>query len=260
MSGAHDTTTVVTVSGAGATVAIDVSPDSPELAEAVRRAWSRAATTESAIARVSAALTVDPTRADVTGTDLHHVMERLTQRVTMAILTAEIGRLLLLHAAALADPVSGRSVVFVAPSRTGKTAVAHTLGDQFAYLTDETVAIDDGLRILPYPKPLSVRISPEKRRELSADELGLRGVPADPTVARLVVLRRSDEHEGQPVATELDDFDAIVALVGETSSLAKLDRPLHRLADLITRTGPVVEFRYREAESLRPLVAGLVAP
>ena len=83
--------------------------------------------------------------------------------------------------------------MFVAPSGTGKTTLACLLGRSFGYLTDETVGIDPPSgRILPYPKPLSVRISPEKRRELSADELGLRAVPADPTVARLVVLLRLD--------------------------------------------------------------------
>lgn len=250
----------VTVLGAGTAVAIDVLDDDGSLAAEVRRAWSRAITDERPVARVSVARTADWKVADVAHEDPHVLLERLSQRVTREVLGAGVGRLLMFHASGLADLDTGRSAVFVAPSRTGKTTLARELGDRFGYLTDESLAIGEGVEIWPYPKPLSVRFSPDKRRELSADELGLGPTPRVASVARLVLLDRDPALGEVATAEELDDFDAIVELVSQTSSLAKLERPLHRLQKLIGDTGPVVKLHYSSAESVYPIVRELVSP
>lgn len=52
-------------------------------------------------------------------------------------------------------------------------------------------------------------------------------------------------------------LDAIAALIPETSALNRLPRPLHAVADLLERTGPLVRLTYREASDLVPLVSAL---
>ena len=51
---------------------------------------------------------------------------------------------------------------------------------------------------------------------------------------------------------------ALAALAPQTSYLARLDKPLHRLAETLEATGGLRVVRYREAERLRPLVDELV--
>src|SRR5690606_4129913 len=63
-------------------------------------------------------------------------LTRLTHAVTGAVIRARSGELLLLHAAALADPVSGAALVAVAPGGTGKSTLCARLGRGRRYLTD----------------------------------------------------------------------------------------------------------------------------
>ena len=258
----------VTVGGLGATVAIDVVGDrAAELAGALRGAWARALTDDDPGQTITAELLTagdgasSPSRfADhLARHDLDTLMERITQRVTLALIEQRAGELLMFHASALSDPATGRAVVLVAESHTGKTTLTSRLGAEFGYLTDETVAVDADGSILPYPKPLSLRTpGTAERREVGADDLDLVPTPTAASVARIVWLERSDDHVGPPEAHELDLFDAIVRLVPQTSSLAALDRGLHRLCALIEATGPVLEIRYAEAETLRPLFRELM--
>lgn len=191
----------------------------------------------------------------ITDSDLQRLLGRVSQAVTLALIQAQAGNHLMFHAGAVSHLVSGRSLVFVAESRTGKTTLAQVLGKSYGYLTDETAAIDQDLRILAYAKPLSVRTAgTSERRELSPNELGLLPPHASPTLGRIVYLRRRDDHVGPPKLTELGLFDAIERLVPQTSSLGRMDRGLHRLADAIERTGPVLQIDYAEAETLVPLV------
>jgi len=54
----------------------------------------------------------------------------------------------MLHAGGLCNPETGASVVYVAPSRTGKTTLTLSLSGRFGYLSDETIALDEQLHIL----------------------------------------------------------------------------------------------------------------
>jgi hypothetical protein len=190
--------------------------------------------------------------------DLATVLSSATQLITHALLAAQIGRLLLFHAGAVSHPVTGRSLVFVAEGGTGKTTLARTLGRHYGYLTDESVGIDAAHRILPYPKPLSLR-SPTiwPKLETSPDAMGLLEAHLEPRVAKVVLLAREHGLES-PVVTELGLLDAIAAWAPQTSSLYRLPQGLHRCADLIEATGGALEVRYAEAEDLLPLAADLI--
>jgi hypothetical protein len=174
-----------------------------------------------------------------------------TQRVTRALIAAQAGRLLMVHAGAVSHPVTGASLVYVAPGGTGKTTLSRRLGQSFGYLTDETVGMDADGRILPYPKPLSVRreSQPGVKDELSPDALGLLAAPPTPVASRVVLLARDADATTAEVE-EVPFMDAVFALTEQSSSLSALPRPLHRMAELVDRAGPVLRLRYAEAADL----------
>ncbi|GAA2168163.1 hypothetical protein [Humibacillus xanthopallidus] len=183
-------------------------------------------------------------------------LQRLSQDVTHCLITAQAGRLLMFHAAAVSHPQTGASMVFVAPSGTGKTTLTRLLGRTHGYLTDETVGIEPATgRIHPYPKPLSVAYGENGRKfETSPDDLGLVAAHPVPAVARIVLLRREYGAPAPASVEELDVLDAVAALIPETSALNRLPRPLQSVAELLTRTGPLVRLSYHEAGELVPLV------
>ena len=179
----------------------------------------------------------------------------LTQQVTRAVIEAQAGRVLLLHAGALADPRTGASIVYVAPGGTGKTTLSRVLGPELAYLTDETVAITAAGAILPYAKPLSIRRDPHDgvKDETGPTALGLRLPDVTPWVAGVVILRRDQDARGVSVE-QVDVLDALVKLAPESSSLARLPRALHRIAHLLESTGGLQLLCYDEALTLRSTV------
>ena len=165
----------------------------------------------------------------------------------------------MMHAGAVSHPDTGASLVFVAPSGTGKTTLDRLLGRSYGFLTDETVGIDAAGRIHPYPKPLSlVPADGGAKRETSPDDLGLHYAHPSPTVARIILLNRPAGFSGAPRTEELGTLDAISALVPETSALNRLPSPLHTVAALLDRTGPVLRYSYGEAEDLAPIAAELI--
>jgi hypothetical protein len=179
-------------------------------------------------------------------------MTSLTQVITHKLIDRRRGELLMLHAGAVCNPRTGVSFAYAAPGGTGKTTLSRLLGAEYGYLTDETVGIEPrSWRIHPYPKPLSLR-TPQgglPKRECSPDDLGLRLPHPDPQLATLAILRRSSGHEAATV-TRLDLFDAITMLVPETSSLSRLRRPLHLLADLEESIDGIWLIEYAEAEQV----------
>lgn len=193
-------------------------------------------------------------------------LQLLSQDVTHHLIAAQSGRLLMFHAGAVSDPATGATLVYVAPSGTGKTTLSRLLGRTHSYLTDETVGIDPASgRIFPYPKPLSVVHGGRWRKvETSPDDLGLLPATSEPRVARIVVLNREAHSrlvgaEERPVLVEeLGTLDAIAALVPETSALNRLPRPLHAVASLLEHTGPLLRLTYREAADLGPVAAKLI--
>lgn len=260
------------INGIGAVVAIQTfGPRAIGLHEVVTGTWSRClvppdgSVVDAGTLRFYLGNPGDPvpnalsrSGTELASSDLAELMCTGTQAITHALIQAQVGRLLLLHAGAVSHPDTGKALVFVAEGGTGKTTLTRTLGRHYGYLTDETVGIDADNRILPYPKPLSLRTpSGWPKQETSPDALGLLHPGAPATVARMIILSR-DSDLATPRVRELPLLDAITAIGPQSSSLYALPRGLHRCADLIDATGPVLEVTYAEAESLLPLAAELI--
>lgn len=196
---------------------------------------------------------------EASGRDVETALHHLSPAVTTRAIDARAGELVMLHAAALADPVSGRTAVLVAASGTGKTTASVTLGRCFAYLTDETAAITaDGL-VLPYRKPLSIIDGGHLKKQIAPSALGLLRTERECRLAALLVIERDPRHEGEAAVKSLDTVDAITAIAPQSSYLPSMDKPLHRLADLIHFAGGAKHVRYAESADLAPVLAGLLA-
>ncbi len=238
----------VSLYGLGSRTTVSFPDDATGLEDAIRHAWSRC------LARSDDPLDSEPVRIENGPADdetPESLLQHLTQQVTYAKIHAQAGRALMLHAGAVAHPRTGVSLAFVAPGGTGKTTLMRHLGNRYGYLTDETVAVTADGVVLPYPKPLSIRVEASNmgKTETSPDDLRLRLPPAEAVLHRIVLLARSDDHAGPPEVDELSPFEAIAALAPETSSLSALPRPLHWLADLLDRLEPTVRLRCRDAHS-----------
>lgn len=234
---------------------VTVTIDDAALAGAAALAWSRcrepresSAETEPVTARVPES----PDRIPA-------ILQGLTQQITRSVIQAQTGRLLMFHAGAVSHPVTGASLVFIAPGGTGKTTLARALGASYGYLTDETVGIEPGTwRIHPYEKPLSLRTGDPHKKEVSPDELGLVAAHPGARVARVILLARPADHGAGPEVEELGLLDAVAAVLPESSAVDRLERPLHVVAELLEAAGPALRVRYAEAAELLPLVAELI--
>lgn len=186
-------------------------------------------------------------------------LQQLSCDVTLRLIAAQTGRLLMFHAGAVTDPRTGDALVYIAPSGTGKTTLSRALGAHLGYVTDETVGIDPHTgHVHPYPKPLSVITGPGRRKtEFSPDSLGLLPHHPAPRLAKVVLLDR------QPNATSaglepLDVVTAIEGIVPQSSALSRLQRPLNTLAEVLEATGPVHRLTYSEASQAVPVLARLL--
>jgi hypothetical protein len=252
-----------------------VGSGAAELAAAVESAWEWClpAPGDADDARAAHRLTValEP-RADelarctetssVAGSDLAAVMDRLTPTVTTLAITERRDDLVMFHACAVADPETGAAVVLYGPSGTGKTTMARTLGTDLVYLSDETAAVGPDLRVVPYPKPLSIISGSGQgpKDQVSPGRLGLvRPGGRHYRLCGLVQLDRDPAYAGQTASLErLATVDALPELVAQTSYTRDMERPLHRLADLAGRVGGVRRATYAEAVQVRPLVRAIL--
>ena len=125
----------VTLAALGVTITVDPAEASLDPGR-FRRLWSRALTAPS---DGSARVALHPGSS----------MESATQEITRAFIEQRQGQLLMFHAGAVADPTTGRSLVYVAPGGTGKSTLTTKLGREFGYLTDETVGIAPATRRIP---------------------------------------------------------------------------------------------------------------
>lgn len=243
-----DTALVVEFSGSGAA----------PFAERAEAAWAWCLTTPGRAVDAHLKVVIDDdervlrdarnTGARLTGSDSRRLMDALSPIVTMAAIHHQAGRLLMLHAAGLADS-SGRTLVLVAPSGTGKTTAARSLGRRLGYLTDETLALRDDGTIAPYPKPLSVlEAGRPHKSQVSPDAARLVRAPPVCAPAAIVVLDRDGSVE--PWLEPVPVLPALARLAPETSFLARLERPLHRLAQTLSDCGGLRVLHYAEADDL----------
>lgn len=194
------------------------------------------------------------TAGAVAGSDPVAVLDEVSTRVTQVCLEQKVGTAWLVHACALADPATGATVVLVAPSGTGKTTAALTLGRSLGYLTDETAVIGLDGRLEPFAKPLSLLVDGRRpKRQVSPDELDLLPAPPAARLAAVALLRRDPQAEGVRVE-QVPMVEALPLLAEQTSSLHLLERPLHTVADLVNARGGVRRLVYAEAADLLPVV------
>lgn len=186
--------------------------------------------------------------------------ESLTSRLTIEAIGLRRHDLLMLHACGLAAP-DGRVLAFVAASGTGKTTIARALGTRFGYVSDETVGVTSDGRVLPYPKPLSVKplTGSAPKAQLAPGSLGLRPLPEAPLVLAGVVLLDRREGVDAPRLEAVDPIDAIDDLVPQTSYLSARPRPITHLVRTLTELGGVRRLIYSEAERVVDLVEELFA-
>jgi len=248
------------VTALGTQVHVEVAGDHADgVADDLVRAWSRceARRVEDVQGRgVRVLVDDDPAaiedaaaRGAIAGPSGSVVGEQVALAVTLQAMEANGGDLLMLRAAAVADPETGRCVVLVGPTGSGRSTAARTLARHFGYVTDDTVAFTAALDLLPYPKPLLSGDGPSQGVQ-SPDDLGLRQAPGDLRPAAVLLLERHAEGFVPPVLTALPTAEAIAHLSGNASYLRSLDKPLHRLAALIEEVGGVHRVDYREADDL----------
>jgi hypothetical protein len=199
--------------------------------------------------------------AMLAGSDLPSLMDRLTPMLTWLALTERRDDLVMFHACAVADPETGHAVALYGPSGTGKTTLARTLCTDLVYLSDETAAVDADLDVVAYPKPLSLLPASGAglKDQVSPGALGLlRATDRRYPLRGLLQLRRDPAHAGPPTVEPLAVVDALPELVAQTSYTRDMERPLHRLADLVRRTGGARRVTYAESETLRPVVRAVL--
>jgi sarcosine oxidase gamma subunit len=249
----------------GVHVDVRVSGDrAAEVLDRLPRLWEFCAAPVGATGEVTAEVVFDSApqaweKADAEGAvsraELEDLLQVLTQRITLSAIDARAGECLMLHAACIADPVTGAAAAFVAPGGTGKTTLVSTLGPGRWYVTDETTVVLDDRTVVPYPKPLSIRRTPDSlyKNETPPSAVGLTAPSARVHLAAPCLLDRDPQHEGEPTVETLPTLDALVALVPQTSHLPEMARPLQRLAALCESLGGVHRITYRESAD----VAGL---
>ncbi len=216
---------------------------------AVEEAWTDAAAPGDADLEVVAGA----------GGSIRSLLSSLSQRVTLAAIEAQRGRMWMLHAAGVALP-DGRVVALIGPSGRGKTTASRVLGEEFGYVSDETVAVDSSGRVHAFRKPLSI-IEPgqPEKAQRSPSALGLGSLPsATLRLAGIVLLDRREGVAGA-VVSDVDLGDALDELVAQSSYLTNLPAPLRTIAAHVASVGGVRRVSYTDAAALVSVLAELAA-
>ncbi|GAB3587959.1 hypothetical protein [Calidifontibacter terrae] len=236
----------------GSTIRVDVAQGA---SERLREQWSRCLVDDTRLH--------DATVRHEPGSALERDYP-LSTAVTLAAITAQAGRTLMVHACGVADPTSGRVATLVAASGTGKTTAARTLATAgLGYVSDETVAIDAEGTVRPYPKPLSRVVDPQqpyRKEQLSPDELGLAAPPSGRLVpGPFVLLRRDPLRTAGPTLAPIDLIDGMLDIIPQTSALPSMATPLATLAGVLAAGGGAFALDYAEFSQCTELIRDLLA-
>ncbi|MBM3715405.1 MAG: hypothetical protein FJW64_06655 [Actinobacteria bacterium] len=223
------------------------------LESAVRRAWTGAMLPDT-VSTADADVHVPPP-----GAHAEQALSDLTAAVTRRAIDRRRGEIWMTHAGGVADP-DGRVCMLVGPSGAGKTTATRRLSRRFGYVSDETVAVEPGGRVLPYRKPLSLVVDGESwKRQVAPEELGLRALPDTPLrLSAVIVLDRSRHAPATPRAVPLDTLDALIAVAEHSSGLSSMHRPLATIAACLA-AAPPYRLEYRNDADLTGIVEDLLS-
>ncbi|RFA15167.1 hypothetical protein B7R21_03800 [Subtercola boreus] len=202
--------------------------------------------------------TVPPAAERLAAGSFRELSHHLSGLITRSAIGARRGELLMLHAGAVSSRETGGVIAFIGPSGRGKTTASTALGRHFGYVTDETVAIADGLAVIAYPKPLSVKLpEPEPwKSQVAPGELGLIE-PGEPPL-RLVGLVMLDRRpSGSAAVARVALAEAVEELVPQISFLAERRRALQHLGSVVDACGGLHSVTYSEAVDLPAVFAEL---
>ncbi|WP_372468647.1 hypothetical protein ACCO44_04685 [Microbacterium maritypicum] len=240
------------VNAVGAVIEIDASQRDEDFRARAAAAWTDARYEGDRVADAVAVVPAD--------TEDAAALSALSTDVTIkALAHRRHDPIWMLHAAGLATD-DGRVVVLSAASGTGKTTAARHLSKRYAYVSDETIGIDDTGRVVPYRKPLSIieqDAVPKAQVALSSIG-GAHPLPDELRVAKIVVIDRSPEGPEAPEIEPLDIADALALLGPQTSYLSDGPVPLQRIAALLEATGGAVRLRYREVTGIDGIIDDLL--
>ena len=276
MSAGRQTVPVTMIDAFGARWTLDVSGLDAHLADELLHLWDRAIVTDAAggaeaghpaeastedapdfVARRTddGSVTVGERTQHADDLDVPYLVSRL---LTTASIVRRVGSCVMLHAAGIATD-DGGTVALVAASGTGKTTASRVLGRSLGYVSDETIAVEHDLTVRPYPKPLSIIVdpgAPTSKHERSPDDLGLVRAPRSLHLSAVAVLDRRDdvaEASLEPIGL----VEALALVLPQTSGLVSLDRPLDRLARVLSVGGGPYRLTYRDIDDCVDLVADL---
>jgi hypothetical protein len=251
---------IVTLFALGVRIELNISgSDADKLAPMIREAWHRCVAAHDGGADLT--LSVGGADADVTGVSPEALLDNLAMRINREVSRHRAGKLLMIHAATLADPTTGRVAVLAGPSGAGKTTLCTVLGREFGYVSDEIAGITNDGRLVTYEKPLSIveHGTVWRKSSISPTHLQLQPVPSQLTLGVVMLLDRSDDGPLVPETESLPTIDAIAALAPHTFQLGALSDPLHKLAAALKVTNGARHVRYREARTLLPLLRRLMS-
>lgn len=254
---------VLSLIALGVRIDVDLSALPPAERDRFRAAWSRSVIEAGEAGRADGpAVQLEAPEPDPTaGFGYDEIADLLSSQITIAAITHHAGQLIMLHAAGLAEPGSGRTVAFVGPSGRGKTTLTSVLGREWDYVTDEAVGVEpQTLQVFAHPKPLSVKTGDDGPKEqVNADDLALRPTPQQCRLGKVVLLERDGDHHGPAEITPVDVAAAVGALTSESSFLDRWPDPLGVTAALLAATGGAVRLRYGNTTDLTGVLPALLA-
>jgi hypothetical protein len=185
--------------------------------------------------------------------DLESVLDTLESHARLLV-AARSRRGVFLHAGAVAW--RGRAIVLPGASRSGKTTlVAELVKAGAAYLSDEFAVIRGG-RVVPYPKPLSVRDPHEggRQRPVGLSALGGRQ-QRRPIPVGLVVLTEF-ERGAAGRARSLPRGRALLSLLSHAVAARIAPQEVLAALESVVRSAPVVRVKRGDARAAARQILG----